>query len=172
MALDVSRRILGDIDGGSNFAQYNFAVANGAAVAPGDFVYFTSGRITAATIAGARPIGMVTGTLSNGLPQSSPGTITGNSAGTNTADVVIDPWMKYLLQNDNLVTTFAATHVGTYFDLIGASGAQLVDTSTTSATLGTLLCLEYNPQIDPVKSDLTYGIFLMVNSALLPYVAG
>jgi hypothetical protein len=27
MALDISRKILGNVDGGSNFAQYNFPVA-------------------------------------------------------------------------------------------------------------------------------------------------
>lgn len=160
MAFDISRVILGNIDGGSNFAQYNFPVASGVTVTAGDFVYFASGRITSATIAGARPIGMVTETAA------------GNASGSVSANVVIADDVRYLLKNDNLVTTFAASHVGTYFDLIGATGAQLVDTSTTSATLGTVLCLEYNPQIDPVKTDLTYGVFILVNSALDPYVAG
>lgn len=160
MAFDISKKILGDIEGGFNQATYSFPVANGVTVTAGDFVYFASGRITSATIAGARPIGMVTETQ------------TGNVAGSVSALVAIDPDLRYLLQNDNIGTTFAATHVGQYFDLIGATGAQLVDTSTVSATLGTLVCLEYNPQIDPVKSDLTYGVFMVVNSALDPYVAG
>lgn len=160
MALDISRTILGDIKGDANFAQYPFPVASGVTVTAGDFVYFASGRITSATVAGARIIGKVTETA------------VGNAGGTVVANVVIDPDVRYLLQNDNLVTTFAATHVGQYFDLIGATGAQLVDTSTVSATLGQVLCLEYNPQIDPVKTDLTYGVFLLINSALSPYVAG
>lgn len=168
MALDISKKILGDIRGHSNFAQYNFPVASGVTVNNGDFVYFASGRVTSATIAGARPIGMVTGAVTSGAP----GAATGNAGGTVTVDVVIDPGLRYLLQNDNIGTTFAATHVGQYFDLIGATGAQLVDTSTVSTTLGTVLCLEYNPQIDPVKTDLTYGVFLLVNSGLNPYVAG
>jgi hypothetical protein len=157
MALDISRKILGNIDGGSNFAQYGFPVANGVTVTAGDFVYFTSGRISSATITGdARPIGMVTETA------------TGNSAGTVVANVAVDDDLRYLLQNDNIGTTFAATHVGQYFDLIGATGAQLVDTSTVSTTTGLLLCLEYNPQIDPVKTDLTYGVFVLVESATDP----
>lgn len=170
MSLDISRKILGDVDGGSNFAQYPFAVASGVTVSNGDFVYFASGRVTSAAIAGARPIGMVTGAPvgANGVA----GSATGNAAGSVTVDVVIDPELKYLLQNDNIGTTFAATHVGQYFDLVGATGAQLVDTSTVTTTTGTLLCLEYNPQIDPVKTDTTYGVFLLVNSALSPYVAG
>lgn len=157
MALDISRKILGNLDGGTNFAQYSFPVASGVTVTAGDFVYFSSGRITSATITGdARPVGLVTETA------------TGNAAGTVKASVVIDDDVRYLLQNDNIGTTFAATHVGQYFDLIGATGAQLVDTSTVSATTGILLCLEYNPQIDPVKSDLTYGVFVLVESATDP----
>lgn len=157
MALDISRKILGNVDGGSNFAQYAFPVANGVTVTAGDFVYFSSGRITSATITGdSRPVGMVTETA------------TGNSAGSVLANVAIDDDLRYLLQNDNLVTTFAASHVGQYFDLIGATGAQLVDTSTASTTTGVLLCLEYNPQIDPVKSSTDYGVFLLVESALDP----
>lgn len=157
MALDISRRILGDIVGGSNFATYAFLVASGVTVSAGDFVYFSSGRITSATITGdPRPIGMVLETA------------TGDSGGTVKALVAIDDDLRYLLQQDNIGTTFAASHVGQYFDLTGATGAQLVDTSTASTTTGLLVCLEYNPQIDPVKSDLTYGVFMLVESATDP----
>ncbi len=157
MALDISKKILGNIDGGANFATYSFPVASGVTVTAGDFVYFSSGRITSATITGdPRPIGMVLGTA------------TGNAGGSVTALVNIDDDTRYLLQQDNVGTTFAASHVGQYFDLIGATGAQLVDTSTVSTTTGVLLCLEYNPQIDPVKADLTYGVFMLVESATDP----
>lgn len=157
MALDISRKVLGNIDGGTNFAQYSFPVASGVTVTVGDFVYFASGRLSSATITGdSRPIGMVTETA------------TGNAAGTVKASVIIDDDVKYLLQQDNIGTTFAASHVGQYFDLTGATGAQLVDTSTASTTTGILLCLEYNPAIDPVASDATYGIFLLVESATDP----
>jgi hypothetical protein len=148
MALDQGRVMLGRADGKVNFATYSFPVANGVTVTAGDFVYFASGRITSASIGGARCVGMVTETA------------TGNSGGTVKAIVCVDPLMRYLLKNDNDSTTFAASHVGTNFDLIGATGAQLVDTSTTGTT-GQLLCLEYNPQIDPVKSDTTYGVFIL-----------
>lgn len=159
MALDISRRMLGYVDGGTNYATYAFPVASGVTVTAGDFVYFSSGRITSATVAGARIIGTALETA------------TGNAAGSVSALVAIDENNKYLLQNDNIGTTFAATHVGQYFNLIGATGAQLVDTSTVTTTTGQLLCLEYNPQIDPVKTDTTYGVFVLVNSALDPYVA-
>jgi hypothetical protein len=151
MALDISRVLLGSIDGDSNYATYSFPVASGVTVTAGDFVYFASGRITSATVAGARIVGMVLETA------------TGNAGGTVSALVCIDDEMRYLLKNDNIGTTFAATLVGSNFDLIGATGAQLVDTSTTSTT-GSLVCLEYNPQIDPVKSDTTYGVFLVAEN--------
>ena len=78
--------------------------------------------------------------------------------------------MRYLVDNDNIGTTFGVTHPGTYFDVTGATAAQLVDTSTTGTT-GQLLCLEYNPQVDPVKSDTSWGVFKIVNSVYAPYVA-
>ena len=157
MALGVERKMLGRYDGNVNYATYAFPVANGVTVTAGDFVYFSSGRITSATITGdPRPVGMALETA------------TGNSGGTVSALVAIDDDIRYLLQNDNVGTTFAASHVGQYFDLIGATGAQLVDTSTVSATTGVVICLEYNPQIDPVKSDTTYGVFALVESALDP----
>lgn len=151
MALDISRIILGDMEGDTNYATYAFTITNGVTVTAGDFVYFDgSGRITNSSIGGQLLAGMAL--------QTATGT-----AGTVTALVVVDPDVRYLLQNDNLVTTFAATHVGTKFDLIGATGAQLVDTSSTGAT-GQLVCLEYNPVIDPVSTDTSYGVFKIVES--------
>lgn len=156
MALDISRKILGNVDGGSNFAQYGFPVASGVTVNAGDFVYFTSGRISSATITGdSRPVGMVTETA------------TGNASGSVVANVVIDDDIRYLLQSDGS-GTFDATSVGKYFDLTGATGAQKVLGSSSSTTTGILICLEYNPQIDPVKTDTTYGVFVLVESALDP----
>lgn len=152
MALDISRIMLGRIDGNTNFAQYRFAVASGVTVTAGDFVYQdASGRLTNASIGTQRIVGMATETA------------TGNAGGTVKVNVCVDEQMRYLLKNDNLITTFAATHVLTNFDLIGATGAQLVDTSTTG-TSGSLICLEYNPAIDPVAADATYGIFMIAES--------
>lgn len=148
MALDLGRVMLGRADGKVNYATYAFPVASGVTVTAGDFVYFASGRITSATIAGARCVGMALETA------------TGNAGGTVYALVCVDPLMRYLLKNDNDSGTFGATNVGQNFDLIGATGAQLVDTSSAGTT-GQLLCLEYNPQIDPVKTDTTYGVFIL-----------
>lgn len=153
----ISGRAIGRVDGHTNYASQDFIVANGVTVNAGDFVYFSSGTITNASIAGARLVGQAEAT------------VVGD--GTKTCTVCIDPNMRYLLKNDNVGTTFAATHVGQYFDLTGATGAQLVDTSTAGTTDGQLVCLAYNPQIDPVKSDTSYGIFKVVESFLAPYPA-
>lgn len=152
----VQAQLLGRVDGGTNFSTVLLPVASGVTVTAKDLVYFASGRITSATVAGARLIGCVLETA------------TGNAGGSVKALVVVDPQMRYLLDNDNLGTTFAASHVGQYFDLIGATGAQLVDTSTVSATTGALLCLEYNPQISPVETDVSVGIFKIAEHALSP----
>jgi hypothetical protein len=148
----VKNRPLGRIDGQTNYATYEFTVTSGVTITDGDFVYFASGRITNSSVAGARILGMAL--------QTATGT-----AGTVKCLVCIDPTMRYLVDNDNDTTTFAATHVGTNFDLIGATGAQLVDTSSTGTT-GSLICIEYNPQIDPVKTDTSWGVFMIAENVL------
>ena len=145
MAVQV--QLLGRTDGNTNFSSYSFIVGNGVTVNKGDFVYFASGVITNASIGGALLVGCAEETA------------TGNAAGTVKAKVCVDPEMRYLIDNDNDSATFAATDVGKFFDLIGAAGAQLVDTSSGSASTGQLLCLEYNPQISPVETDTSVGVF-------------
>lgn len=152
----MAARPLGRLDGKTNYATASFPVASGVTVTDGDFVYFASGRITSASIGTQQLIGVVQETA------------TGNAGGTVEALVIVDPNMRYVVDNDNVGTTFAATHVGTKFDLIGATGAQLVDTSSTSATSGQLLCVEYNPQIDPIKSDVSQGVFVIAEHAFYP----
>lgn len=152
----MAARPLGRIDGHTNYATLSLPVASGVTVTKGDFVYFASGRITSASIGGQPLIGVVDETA------------TGNAGGTVKVLVIIEPTMRYIIDNDNLGTTFAATHVGTKFDLIGATGAQLVDTSTTSATAGQLLCVEYNPQIEPFKTDVSQGVFVIAEHVFYP----
>ena len=140
-------RYLGTIDGKSNALTQTLPVASGVTVTKGDFVYWASGRITSATIAGARLVGMVKETA------------TGNAGGTVKAQVIVEPTARYLVDNDQDSATFAIGDVGKYFDLIGATGAQLVDTSSGSTSTGQLYCQEFNPQIDPVKADVSQGVF-------------
>lgn len=150
-------RYLGTLDGKStNAVTMELPVASGATVQGGDFVYFSSGRVTAASIATQR----LAGFIPTGTPAA-----TGNAGGTVKVLVIVEPRAKFLLDNDNVGTTFAASHVGQYFDLTGASGAQLVDTSTASTTDGQLVCLEYNPSIDPVKTDTTWGVYAIAEHA-------
>jgi hypothetical protein len=156
----MAARYVGTLTGSpTNYATRSFPVANGVTVTDGDFVYFASGRITSATVAGARLIGQV---VENA---------TGNAGGTVKALVNVEPNAIYLIDNDNVGTTFAASHVGTNFDLIGATGAQLVDTSTTGTT-GSMVCLEYNPQIEPVANDTSWGLFMVAENAFFTTSGG
>lgn len=153
MALNSQHKLLGRVDGNTNYATYEFVITSGVTVTDGDFVYTDgSGRITNSSVATQRLVGMALQTA------------TGTS-GSVKCLVCIDPLMRYLLQNDNDSSTFAAANVLDNFDLIGATGAQLVDTSS-QGTSGQLLCLEYNPQIDPVGTDTTYGVFTVAEHIL------
>jgi hypothetical protein len=151
----VYTQVVGNLAGGTNYASHPFLVTSGVTITKGDLVYLTSGKISNATVTGSfRPLGVAAETVVG--------------TGTNKCLVLIDDEMILLMQNDNVGTTFAATHVGQYFDVTGATGAQLVDTSTASTTTGVLFCLEYNPQVDPVRADTTYGLFLIAESATDP----
>ena len=72
------------------------------------------------------------------------------------------PGMVVMMDNDNTGTTFAASHVGARFDITGASGAQLVDTSTVAqdgTDAGQLFCIEFNPQGYGFDGDTSIGLF-------------
>jgi hypothetical protein len=133
-------RYVGSLNANQEQVFKTLPVANGVTVTAGDFVYLTSGRVSSASPAGIRLLGVA---------QS---TVTGNSGGTNTVLVDVTPSALYAVDNDNVGTTYAASHVGTYFDIVGATGAQLADTSTTSGSSGQLMAWEYSP-----SSPYTYG---------------
>lgn len=150
----MAAQMLGRADGNTNFSTQPFVVTSGVTINKGDFVYFASGKITNSSVATQKLIGMAMETVTG-------------SASLPKCLVCVDPTMRYLVDNDNLVTTFGVTHPGTYFDLIGATNAQLVDTSTTGTT-GQLLCLEYNPQVDPVRADTSWGTFVIAEHYFYP----
>lgn len=133
-----------------------YAVASGVTVYDGDFVYLASGRVTSASIAGVTLLGQVVG-QNSARPDvhTESYSATGDSTGTVKVLVVVEPNAKYAMLNDNLVTTFAASHVGTCFDLIGSAGSQLIDTSTTGTT-GQFECIGYG-----YNGDNTYGTFII-----------
>ena len=148
---------LGRDEGHTNGVTREYAVANGATVYDGEFVYLSAGRVTSASIAGKRLLGTVVGGDNANLDRSYTGSATGNAGGTVKVLVNIERDARYLIAGDNVGTTLAATHEGTYFDLTGNPGAQLVDTSTTSATSGQLILDKFNPGIR--GTGATYGIY-------------
>jgi hypothetical protein len=155
---------LGAVNGVSNGVTKEYAVADGVTVYSKEFVYLdANGRVSSESIAGVRLLGQVVGGSSRDLDRSYSASATGNAAGTVKVLVLIDPEARYLLKNDNVATTFAATHVGDYFDLVGNAGSQLVDTSTVSTT-GQLVCLEFSPGIR--GTDATYGIYKIAERQL------
>lgn len=150
----VYSRLVGNVDGKSNSVTLRLPVASGVTVTQGDMVYFTSGRISSATITGdVRIIGQVQETA------------TGNAGGTVKALVAVDQNSKYLMQADQALT---ASNLGQYMDLTGATGAQKVLASTASNTTGVVVCLDVAPGIAPVQADTTYGLFKIVEHAFSP----
>lgn len=144
-------------EGHSNSVTREYAVASGVTVKTRDLVYLdANGRISNAAIAGKRLLGQVMGGDTQKLDRARVDA-TGDADGTVKVIVNIERDARYLMKNDNVGTTFAATHVGKYFDIVLVSGDQQVDTSTASATTGQLLCIEFNPGIR--GTDATYGLF-------------
>lgn len=156
MATFFGARYVGSLNANQEQVFKTLPVANGVTVTIGDFVYLTSGRVSSASPAGIRLLGVA---------QS---TVTGNSGGTNTVLVDVTPNALYAVDNDNVGTTYAASHVGTYFDIIGATGAQFADTSTTSSSSGQLHAFEFNPDSPYTNGDTdnSVGIFSIAESAL------
>lgn len=161
---------IGRIDGHTNYASQDFVVANGVTINAGDFVYFSSGAVTNATVSGARLVGMAEGTA------------TGNATGTVTVTVCIDHNMRYLLKGNaatfGAVTNGVSTATGSYFDISGATGAQTITVSSLGATTGQFVCLGVpgvtgfpNLGIQGLTAN-QYGIFLLISSFVNPYVAG
>ena len=148
---------LGRDQGGTNGVTREYAVANGATVYDGEFVYLSGDRVTSASIAGAALLGTVSGGDTSNLDRSYSASTTGNSGGTVKVLVNVERDARYLIKGDNIGTTLAATHVGQYFDLVGNPGSQLVDTSTVSTTSGQLQLIKFNPGIR--GTDATYGIY-------------
>jgi len=125
-----------------------------AAIAANDIVALEGGLLTALTAAD-----WITGVSEEAQAISATG------CGVN-----ITPWLSGLMDNDNVGTTFAATHVGDRFDTTGGTGAQQVDTSSADnsagAPVGNLGCMEYNPQVSPYETDTSIGLFMIIESLL------
>lgn len=153
----VTAQSLGALDGVSNGVTKEYPVASGVTVYDREFVYLgAAGRVTSESIAGVRLLGSVVGGDTQNMDRAYSGSATGNAGGTVKVLVNIDPEERYLLKGDNVGTTLAVTHQGSYFDLTGNAGSQLVDTSTVTTT-GQLVLVQFNPGIR--GTDSTYGIY-------------
>ena len=161
----VTAKHVGNVAGKINGVTREYAVVSGATVYEGEFVYLdgSTGRVTSASIPGKRLLGTVVGADNGDLDRAYSASATGNAGGTVKVLVNIDRDALYLLKNDNDTTTFAVGQVGTYFDLIGNAGSQLVDTSSTSTT-GQLVCVGFSPLIR--GTDATYGLFKIAEAQL------
>lgn len=72
------------------------------------------------------------------------------------------PGMVVMMDNDNVGTTFAGSHVGARFDITGTTGEQLVDTSTAAqdgTDSGQLFCIGYSPVGYGFDGDASIGLF-------------
>lgn len=148
---------IGSAVGGANAVTKEYPVASGVTVNDGDFVYLSSGRVTSASVAGVTLLGQVVGKNSDDPASFQTTTLsaTGNAGGTVKVLVIVEPNAKFVMENDNVGTTFAVTHVGQCFDVTGATGAQLVDTSTAGTT-GQLECIGFG-----YNGDTTKGIYII-----------
>lgn len=98
---------------------------------------------------------------------NSKGSFTSASTGV---EVNITPFLTIVMDNDNISTTFNPAHVGASFNIIGGTGAQLVDTSTVVTSMAIaaptvpLRCIQYNPQgvRDDINTDLSVGRFMII----------
>ena len=78
----------------------------------------------------------------------------------------VSPFLTGYMQHDNDSATFAATHVGYGFDMVGTTGIMRVDTNTAdntqAAPTGQMVALEYNPQEGGYASDTAMGLMMIV----------
>lgn len=119
-----------------------------AVAAAGDSAMLSSG-VAALGTAGSALIGIYEVAASSG----------------GTAKVNVTPFLVVIGDGDQDSTTLAATHVGTRFDLVGATGEQLIDTSTTGAS-GQFVMLEFNSDIAPYAGDASIGVFMIAEHQL------
>lgn len=152
---------LGRDQGGTNNVTREYAVASGATVYDGEFVYLVDGRVSSASIAGKALLGTVVGGDTVNLDRAQSGSATGNAGGTVKVLVNVERDARYLCKGDQDTTPLAETGVDSYFDLIGNPGSQLVDTSTVSTT-GQLKLIKFNPGIR--GTDSSYGVYLIAEN--------
>lgn len=116
---------------------------SGATLASGDVVNMTSGELDIAAT-GERILGVI---------------VKAATSSTDNVQVNATPFLRVVMDNDNVGTTFAATHVGQAFDITGGTGAQVIDTSTvvdlaTTTNSAQMTCLRFQPQFGITGTSL------------------
>lgn len=132
-------RIVGSRSGVIKFTSEERPVANGVTVTDGDLVKIASGCVSSDTVTG-KIYGIVTGGSSDDLVSRNyraPATV-GNATGTKKVLVQLVEDQIFEMTAD---ASLDAASVGQYFLITGATGAQVVDESSQSATVGQVLCV-------------------------------
>ena len=154
-------------DAQSNSATREPAVASGVTVHNRDFVaYDGSGRITNASIATAKLIGMVMGGASRVVGRSARTSgggqsATGNAGGTVTVLVNIEPEAEYLMKASAALT---AAQVGNTFNLQGSGGSQLINATADTEGDGQFELVRLGKGMR--GTDNTFGVFRIRKDAI------
>ncbi len=134
------------------------AVADGVTVTESDFVKLAQGgRVTGASIGSGKLYGIVAGGSNDDLVSRNyrtPATL-GDTAGTKKVLVELIEGERFELP---VSATLASDAEGSYYNLTGATGAQTVDNTSKSATVGQLRCLERIPT-NAAGTEFLRGIF-------------
>lgn len=136
----MTARSVGSKQGQANgFATEERVVANGVTVTDGDFVkLLQGGTVTTATIGTGKLYGVAQGAGSANLTGRSYKTAAvGVADGSVTTLLELVDGMRYEIP---VSASLASDAEGSYYNLTGATGAQTVDNTSKSATVGQLIC--------------------------------
>lgn len=144
------------------------AVTNAAKVTESDFVELAQGGRVGPTDGSGKLYGIVAGGSNDDLVSRNHRTpeVTGDANGTKKVLVELVEGERYELPVN---ASLASDAEGSYYNLTGATGAQLVANASKSATVGQLLCLKRIPT-NAAGTEFTRGIFTVaaVQSAAAP----
>lgn len=134
------------------------AVTDGSTVYEGDFVELASGRV-AATDGTGRIYGVVLGSNNDDLVARNyrtPSTL-GDTDGTKKVLCEIVDGQRYELPVN---ASLAADAEGSYYDITGSAGSQLVANASKSSTEGQLQCVK-RIATNAAGTSFTRGIFVV-----------
>lgn len=135
------------------------AVVNSSTVADGDFVELAQGGRVAATDGTGRIYGVVLGGENSNLVSRTYRTpsVTGDSGGTKKVLVELCEGQRYELP---VSASLASDAEGSYYDIGGSQGSQVVNNSTKSATEGQLQCIKRIPT-NAAETQFARGVFIV-----------